>query len=423
MAEFKNELVLQDASGVKVSIDLRNALVLSAAPTSATKARQGMQAYVVSGGAITAEYVCTAVSGGVYTWVLREGPGQEESGETFVATYGVTTYADVKAAVDAKKAVFAYYSDDMYCFSNAVNNAIQFTRIVTGAKNAYFVNVKNDNTWSVTSHGLQKTENLVSSIGASSSDTQYPSAKAVYNFVMANGSGGGAGGTFVAVYGETPYADVRAAYEAGQTVIVMEGTKVYHLSQVGTSLMRFDYVDSLVHSRVTVTSGIGWTKSETEITGSETGEESYRFLKTITTTEEVAEISETFSVGYDGVIVTVENITIASGNLQLYVTAGKDPTMRGVGASLKTNSVLRFICRKLNGTWDVFGYQGLAGDASTMIGQIGANAVSAVSATALEGFSTVFDNINKIRVYTYSGRTLPEGMTIKIFVLGGDDNA
>ena len=82
MAEFKNELILQDASGNKVSIDLRNALVLSAAPTSSTAARAGMQAYVVSGGVITAEYVCTAVSGGVYTWVLREGgttPEQESA--------------------------------------------------------------------------------------------------------------------------------------------------------------------------------------------------------------------------------------------------------------------------------------------------------------------------------------------------------
>lgn len=267
MAEFKNELILQDASGVKVSIDLRNSLVLSSAPTSATKARIGMQAYVVSGGAITAEYVCTAVSGSVYTWVLREGPGQAESGETFVATYGVTTYADVKAAVDAKKAVFAYYSDDMYCFSNATNNIIQFVRIVTGNTNAYFVNVKNDNTWDVTSHGLQKTENLVRSIGASSSDTQYPSAKAVYDFVMANGSGGGSGGTFVAVYGETSYEDVRAAYDAGQPVIVMEGTKVYQLSQVGTLLMRFDYSDSSVHSRVMAHQSLGWSKTDTAITG------------------------------------------------------------------------------------------------------------------------------------------------------------
>ena len=153
------------------------------------------------------------------------------------------------------------------------------------------------------------------------------------------------------------------------------------------------------------------------------GEESYRLLKTITVTEAVEEISETYPVGYEGVIVTVENITLASGSLRLYVTAGKGWITRGVGASLQTNSVLRFVCRKLNGTWDVFGYQGLKGDASTMIGQISAQAISAVSDTVPEGFVEGFNKINKIRVYSYSGYTLPVGMTIKIFVLGGDDNA
>ena len=84
-------------------------------------------------------------------------------------------------------------------------------------------------------------------------------------------SGGGAsGGRFTAIYGETSYEDVRAAYDAGQLVSVMEGTKVYRLSQVGKTLMRFDYFDNLVHSRVTVIESIGWIKKDTPIT-EETG--------------------------------------------------------------------------------------------------------------------------------------------------------
>lgn len=99
MAEFKNELILQDASGVKVSVDLRNALVLSAAPTSSTAARAGMQAYVVSGGVITAEYVCTAVSGGVYTWILREISGGTVDVDATLTQSGMA--ADAKAVGDA----------------------------------------------------------------------------------------------------------------------------------------------------------------------------------------------------------------------------------------------------------------------------------------------------------------------------------
>jgi hypothetical protein len=99
MAEFKNELILQDASGVKVSIDLRNALVLSAAPTSSTAARVGMQAYVVSGGVIAAEYVCTAVSGSTYTWVKREISGGTVDVDATLTQSGMA--ADAKAVGDA----------------------------------------------------------------------------------------------------------------------------------------------------------------------------------------------------------------------------------------------------------------------------------------------------------------------------------
>jgi hypothetical protein len=76
MAEFKNELILQtvDSSGAvtkSVAVDLRNALVLTSAPTTATAARVGMQAYVVSGSTVNSEYVCVAAENGVYTWVRR----------------------------------------------------------------------------------------------------------------------------------------------------------------------------------------------------------------------------------------------------------------------------------------------------------------------------------------------------------------
>lgn len=76
MAEFKNEIILQvvDSSGAvtkSVAVDLRNALVLTSAPTTATAARVGMQAYVVSGSTVQSEYVCVAAENGVYTWVHR----------------------------------------------------------------------------------------------------------------------------------------------------------------------------------------------------------------------------------------------------------------------------------------------------------------------------------------------------------------
>jgi hypothetical protein len=46
-----------------------------------------------------------------------------------------------------------------------------------------------------------------------------------------------------------------------------------------------------------------------------------------------------------------------------------------------------------------------------------------VSDTAPEGFVAGFGAIYKIRVYSYVGYTLPAGITVKIFVLGGEENA
>lgn len=99
MAAFKNILELRTESGQSVSIDLRNALILTAAPTTSTAARAGMQAYVVSGGTITAEYVCTAVSGSMYTWVKREisgsgGGSAEVTAESIKNALGYTPADD-----------------------------------------------------------------------------------------------------------------------------------------------------------------------------------------------------------------------------------------------------------------------------------------------------------------------------------------
>lgn len=107
MAEFKKILTLQTESGQSVSIDLRNALILAAAPTTSTAARAGMQAYVVSGGTITAEYVCTAVSGSTYTWVEREVSGGG-SGLTGVMTpddFDGTDAEKLQACFDALSGV------------------------------------------------------------------------------------------------------------------------------------------------------------------------------------------------------------------------------------------------------------------------------------------------------------------------------
>lgn len=185
MAEFKNELILQDASGVKVSIDLRNALVLSDAPTTATKARVGMQAYVVSGGTITEEYVCTAVSGSTYTWVKREVSG----GGSFEATYGETPYSEIRAAYEAGKTVTLVHGRKVYVLSGVLDSMMQFSN--QNSLSYSRITVSDTGQWSENANTLENDANKVEIIDESATDTQYPSAKAVRDYVAANGGGGG----------------------------------------------------------------------------------------------------------------------------------------------------------------------------------------------------------------------------------------
>ena len=184
MAEFKNELILQTESGQRINIDLRNALILTAAPTTSTRARAGMQAYVVSGGTITAEYVCTAVSGSTYTWVKREvsggGSGQDA---IFTATYGVTSYEEAKAASDSGK-LLTMKNGNAICQHITTNSSgFTFARQSANAKLYSQYTLTSNNGWDYEEVEIQTKGEKVASIDRKSTDEQYPSAKAVYDFV------------------------------------------------------------------------------------------------------------------------------------------------------------------------------------------------------------------------------------------------
>lgn len=154
------------------------------------------------------------------------------------------------------------------------------------------------------------------------------------------------------------------------------------------------------------------------------GEESYRLLKTITLAEEVAQIYEVFETEYDGVMIVVENIMLASGTMALYVGGGNNSKRRVVGVSaIKNNQVLRYRLYKTHGMWESIAYYGNKSDVSTVTGQLGANVVTATSSNTPDGFTDAFEAINNIRVYSYADNILPVGLTVKIFVLGGATNA
>ena len=157
----------------------------------------------------------------------------------------------------------------------------------------------------------------------------------------------------------------------------------------------------------------------------------YRLLKTITVSEATQRISETWGglgdgKGYDGAVVVFDDITgIENTNgLTMYAAIGSLETVIGVGAALKNGTAMRLVARKLNGLWDVFGSYGEKEGASTLLGQTGcARLYSTAPHNATpDGYRFSWDKISYALFYTFA-ESLPIGMTIKIFVLGGEENA
>lgn len=136
MAEFISTMTLEvidpDTGAVKgrSEIDLRNGIILSAAPTTSTPGRVGMSAYVTSGGAITAEFVCTGASGGVYTWVKKataSGGGGEDS--IFMAEYETTPYDEIRSAHNTGKIVILRRGNLQYVLAAVTSVSVIFTNV------------------------------------------------------------------------------------------------------------------------------------------------------------------------------------------------------------------------------------------------------------------------------------------------------
>lgn len=150
---------------------------------------------------------------------------------------------------------------------------------------------------------------------------------------------------------------------------------------------------------------------------------SYRLLKTITLTEEVSQILETFDVGYDGIKCIVENGVIATGGVPFYIAVGKGNSLRGCGVNnFKSSNIMWFTAKKANGVWDFDAIHGSQGGVSTITGATMANKFTPTNAVS-DGFGTAWDKLHNLRLYSYAPNNLPVGMIVKIYVLGGDDNA
>lgn len=142
----------------------------------------------------------------------------------------------------------------------------------------------------------------------------------------------------------------------------------------------------------------------------------YKLIKTITLTAEqngITEIVERYSPGYDGIMVTIIGATEDKART-IYIGVGASWTMRSTGYTLQIKDVARFVFKKVNGIWDIYGYAGSSSGFSTMVGQVSANNISSTD-SAGEGISNYFPNIGFVRIYTFDATGLIEGTTVNIY--------
>ena len=188
LQDFK-DIYMTTTRGSYINIDANN--ITNYLPTI-NQIYNGTSANAQSGVAIerelTTNYQSKLVSGTNIKTVNNIsllGNGNIDTSEVFVAEFNVTSYADVQTAYNAGKTIYCLYTDT----SN--NEYIMWLNYVTQTYFDFYSSKNGDlyitrcnstgNTWELGYFNLEVVSNKVTSISSSSTDTQYPSAKCVYD--------------------------------------------------------------------------------------------------------------------------------------------------------------------------------------------------------------------------------------------------
>jgi hypothetical protein len=105
--------------------------------------------------------------------------------EVFFAIYGTTTCAEIEAAYNAGKIVVCYYNSNVYYLGTiSTNNSAYIFNTTQGTTIADVYCRRSDNQWGSSNPTYaENITNKVTSLSSSSTDTQYPSAKCVYDLL------------------------------------------------------------------------------------------------------------------------------------------------------------------------------------------------------------------------------------------------
>lgn len=180
---------------------------------------------------------------------------KEQVPSVFEAVYGETLYEDIVGAYLAGKHCLCVYNNQIY---NLVYVKENDNLLFSCSKGVYIysITVTKGSLWWTGITDLQVKSNKVTTLSSSSTDTQYPSAKAVYDALQ------NVGGVVWATYGTTSYDEIIAAHNEGKVVLCyFEDTWVARLEKVQSSQVMFQaYAENSVTRLLCKKTG-GWSSA------------------------------------------------------------------------------------------------------------------------------------------------------------------
>lgn len=135
-----------------------------------------------------AQYNALATKDANTAYIITDAQSGGGTTEVFWATYGTTTFGDIWDAINTdKKIVLCQYQGWIYyCIGeNSQGQSLDFVCLSGYGYNPEikYVSCDSNSGWYNGTSALQDISEKVTSLSSSSTDTQYPSAKAVYDMI------------------------------------------------------------------------------------------------------------------------------------------------------------------------------------------------------------------------------------------------
>ena len=165
---------------------------------------------------------------------LPSAPTEPAISGQFVAIFNVTTSEEIEAAYQAGQTIAILYDNKMgYLIkrSSATDHTFAVVAPYDSDIGGIPINILScyDNRWGRNVLEAENTANKINTITATSDGTQYPSARAVIDYVDNHRK------TFEAIFDVTTSAEIEAAYQEGKTITMNNNGVIYYLRERANS--------------------------------------------------------------------------------------------------------------------------------------------------------------------------------------------